>query len=122
LLDSNQDSTPDTSETSPSQQQYFARPDHLSDDEEDYNAHPEAEHTPPKGGYDSRVQQILYETPELDIVITEAGKSSDGGYIVYKIRTGVRHDPTTGMVAANSFRTLKSLGDIQNSVPCGTLW
>ncbi|KAK5457281.1 Sorting nexin, cytoplasm-to-vacuole targeting pathway/endosomal sorting [Exophiala xenobiotica] len=85
---SNQDSTPDTSETSPSQQQYFARPDHPSDDEEDYNAHPEEGHTQPKGGYDSRVQQILYENPELDIVITEAGKSSDGGYIVYKIRTG----------------------------------
>jgi hypothetical protein len=122
LLDSNQDSTPDTSETSPSQQQYFARPDHPSDDEEDYNAHPEEGHTPPKGGYDSRVQQILYENPELDIVITEAGKSSDGGYIVYKIRTGVRHHATTGIVAANSFRTLKSPGDIQNSVPCGTLW
>lgn len=44
-----------------------------------------------KGGYDSRIEQILYEHPELDIVITDAGKSleSGGGYIVYTIRTGV---------------------------------
>lgn len=37
------------------------------------------------------MQQILYENPDLEIVITDAGKSSDGGYIVYKIRTGVYH-------------------------------
>jgi hypothetical protein len=59
------------------------------DEEEEYNSQPEGSHAPPKGGYDSRVQQLLYESPELEIVITDAGKSSDGGYIVYKIRTGV---------------------------------
>jgi hypothetical protein len=44
-----------------------------------------------KGGYDSRVEQILYEDPNLPILITEAGKSQEGGgkYIVYTIRTGV---------------------------------
>lgn len=44
------------------------------------------------GGYDSRVEQILYENPELPILITDAGKSveSGGRYIVYTIRTGVR--------------------------------
>lgn len=43
------------------------------------------------GGYDSRVEQILYENPELPILITDAGKSleSGGRYIVYTIRTGV---------------------------------
>lgn len=43
------------------------------------------------GGYDSRVEQILYERPELPILITDAGKSleSGGRYIVYTIRTGV---------------------------------
>lgn len=43
------------------------------------------------GGYDSRVEQILYEKPELPILITDAGKSleSGGRYIVYTIRTGV---------------------------------
>jgi len=44
------------------------------------------------GGYDSRVEQLLYENPELPILITDAGKSveSGGKYIVYTIRTGVR--------------------------------
>lgn len=42
------------------------------------------------GGYDSRIEQILYEHPELPILITDAGKSveSGGRYIVYTIRTG----------------------------------
>lgn len=44
-----------------------------------------------KGGYDSRIEQILYENPELPILIVDAGKSSESGgkYIVYTIRTGV---------------------------------
>jgi len=44
-----------------------------------------------KGGYDSRVQQILYENPNLDIQIVAAGKNTEGGggYISYTIRTGV---------------------------------
>lgn len=43
-----------------------------------------------KGGYDSRVEQILYENPELPILIVDAGKSAESGgkYIVYTIRTG----------------------------------
>ncbi|CRG83397.1 ubiquitin carboxyl-terminal hydrolase 4/11/15 [Talaromyces islandicus] len=43
-----------------------------------------------KGGYDSRIEQILYENPELPILITDAGKNHEGGggYIVYTIRTG----------------------------------
>ncbi|KAF3770575.1 hypothetical protein M406DRAFT_285322 [Cryphonectria parasitica EP155] len=42
------------------------------------------------GGYDSRIEQILYENPQLPILITDAGKSleSGGRYIVYTIRTG----------------------------------
>jgi len=44
-----------------------------------------------KGGYDSRIEQILFENPELPIMILDAGKSveSGGKYIVYTIRTGV---------------------------------
>lgn len=44
-----------------------------------------------KGGYDSRIEQILYENPELPVLIVDAGKSleSGGKYIVYTIRTGV---------------------------------
>merc|ERR1712000_546595 len=43
-----------------------------------------------KGGYDSRIEQILYENPDLPILIVDAGKSleSGGRYIVYTIRTG----------------------------------
>src|SRR5687768_9478724 len=46
------------------------------------------------GGYDSRIEQILYENPDMSILITDAGKSleSGGRYIVYTIRTGVRRD------------------------------
>lgn len=45
-----------------------------------------------KGGYDSRIEQILHENPDLPIMIVDAGKSSESGgkYIVYTIRTGVR--------------------------------
>lgn len=43
------------------------------------------------GGYDSRIEQMLYENPEMPILITDAGKSTETGgrYIVYTIRTGV---------------------------------
>lgn len=45
------------------------------------------------GGYNSRIEQILYENPKMAITITDAGKSveSGGRYIVYTIRTGVSH-------------------------------
>ena len=67
----------------------------LSDAEsdEEYAAHLRGELAPErkKGGYDSRIEQILYENPQLPILITDAGKSSESGgkYIVYTIRTGV---------------------------------
>ncbi|KIW73055.1 hypothetical protein PV04_01202 [Phialophora macrospora] len=64
------------------------QPPHFHDEEEDDETQADTGPTPPKGGYDSRVQQILYEQPDLEIIITDAGKSADGGYIVYKIRTG----------------------------------
>ncbi|KAB8349731.1 hypothetical protein FH972_023746 [Carpinus fangiana] len=43
-----------------------------------------------KERYDSRIEQILYEHPDLTITITYAGKNLEGGgsYIVYTIRTG----------------------------------
>lgn len=60
--------------------------------EEEENARSQGELVPRRkpGGYDSRVEQMLYENPELPILITEAGKSSESGrYIVYTIKTGV---------------------------------
>ncbi|OHE94608.1 PX domain-containing protein [Colletotrichum orchidophilum] len=45
---------------------------------------------PKPGGYESRVEQILWENPAMTILITDAGKSAESGgkYIVYTIRTG----------------------------------
>lgn len=45
---------------------------------------------PKEGGYDSRIEQILYEHPELEIQIVHAGKNTEGGggFITYTIRTG----------------------------------
>ncbi|KAL1889521.1 Sorting nexin, cytoplasm-to-vacuole targeting pathway/endosomal sorting [Ceratocystis pirilliformis] len=42
------------------------------------------------GGYDSRIEQMIYENPEIPILITDAGKSPETGgkFIVYTIRTG----------------------------------
>lgn len=53
-----------------------------------------------KGGYDSRVEQILYENPDLPILIVEAGKSLENGgkFIVYTIRTGVSTQASYGTV------------------------
>ena len=53
-----------------------------------------ADDAPPRrkpGGYNSRIEQILYENPNMPIMITDAGKSveSGGRYIVYTIKTGV---------------------------------
>lgn len=64
-----------------------------SESDEDFNTRSTSQ-LPPKrkpGGYDSRIEQILYENPELPILITDAGKSAESGgkYIVYTIRTGV---------------------------------
>ncbi|PQE14304.1 sorting nexin-41 protein [Rutstroemia sp. NJR-2017a BBW] len=58
--------------------------------DEDYGEASQATRRQKKGGYDSRIEQILYENPDLPILIVDAGKSSESGgkYIVYTIRTG----------------------------------
>ena len=62
-----------------------------SDAEDDAHAHGELVPRRKPGGYDSRVEQMLYENPEQPILITDAGKSTESGgrYIVYTIKTGV---------------------------------
>lgn len=61
--------------------------DEHTDDEEDDRGELVPRRKP--GGYDSRVEQMLYENPELPILIVDAGKSSESGrYIVYTIKTG----------------------------------
>ncbi|KAI1824780.1 hypothetical protein F4861DRAFT_226554 [Xylaria intraflava] len=65
----------------------YGRPPSDSGSEDDFGQ-PTPRRKP--GGYDSRIEQILYENPELPILITDAGKSMESGgkYIVYTIRTG----------------------------------
>ena len=72
-----------------------------------------------KGGYDSRIEQILYENPDLPILITDAGKSleSGGKYIVYTIRTGVRASDSSQKHMLTCCRILKSAGVIPNLLP-----
>lgn len=71
----------------------YAKPssDGDSDEEEAAQAHGELQPKRKPGGYDSRIEQILYENPETPILIVDAGKSleNSGRYIVYTIRTGV---------------------------------
>lgn len=72
--------------------EFVSRPRDLSDADDDVEYPARSRSIPrKKGGYDSRIEQILYENPHLQIVITEAGKSNESGgsYIVYTIRTGV---------------------------------
>ncbi|KAK3368177.1 mRNA capping enzyme alpha subunit-like protein [Podospora didyma] len=61
-----------------------------TDDDDDDHAHGELVPRRKPGGYDSRVEQMLYENPELPILIIDAGKSQESGgrYIVYTIKTG----------------------------------
>lgn len=77
-----------------------ASSDAESDEEAEAHAHGELVPRTKPGGYDSRIEQMLYENPELPILITDAGKSQESGgrYIVYTIKTGVRltGGPTTG--------------------------
>ena len=87
--DTDQASTPPSSQSPTNDPPDFLSHPDLSDAEDEYAIGQGQQYQPKKGGYDSRLQQILYENPELDIVITDAGKSPDGSYIVYRIQTGV---------------------------------
>jgi hypothetical protein len=77
-----------------------------SDDGARAQAHGELAPRRKPGGYDSRIEQMLYENPELPIVIIEAGKSQETGgrYIVYTIKTGVSHpaEPPFTLTAADT--------------------
>ncbi|KAL8962995.1 MAG: hypothetical protein Q9183_005067, partial [Haloplaca sp. 2 TL-2023] len=85
--------TPSSGASSPTPEppEFVSRPNDLSDDEGDDHAQQRSGQIPSKrGGYDSRIEQILYEYPDLQIVITDAGKNHESGssYIAYTIRTG----------------------------------
>ncbi|KAL4939615.1 sorting nexin-41 [Aspergillus oleicola] len=80
---SSQSSNPDASDFSQHQ-------DPSDDDEAEYTAQQGASGYSRKSVYDSRIEQLLYENPEMPIIITDAGKNHEGGgsFIVYTIRTG----------------------------------
>ncbi|KAI1399605.1 hypothetical protein F4819DRAFT_464509 [Hypoxylon fuscum] len=82
-----------TSEDAPPLPTYGHHPVGIgAESDEDYGAQSQPQLAPRRkpGGYDSRIEQILYENPQLPILITDAGKSAESGgkYIVYTIRTG----------------------------------
>jgi len=76
--------------------EFISHSQDLSDVEYDDDRPPGRRVEPKKGGYDSRVEQILYENPDLEIQIIEAGKNREGGgsYITYTILTGVNSHAT----------------------------
>lgn len=84
--------TPRTPEQS--QQSSYNAPVHAIDSDEDDEVQAQLVPRRKPGGYDSRIEQILYENPELPVLITDAGKSLENGgrHIVYTIRTGVCGD------------------------------
>ncbi|KAK4624700.1 Sorting nexin-41 [Fulvia fulva] len=87
----NRPATPPSGHSSPDQTpQFISRPNDLSDEELDDSRHQAPKVQPKEGGYDSRIEQILYEHPDLEIQITHAGKNTEGGggFITYTIRTG----------------------------------
>lgn len=104
--------------------EYITHRRDLSDVEYDDEPQQPQRIEPKKGGYDSRIEQILYENPELPILITDAGKSAEGGgkYIVYTIRTGVcaLNSVPSRKTLRRSFRILKCAGGILSSRLCAT--
>ncbi|KAF1988056.1 hypothetical protein K402DRAFT_419901 [Aulographum hederae CBS 113979] len=87
------DTPPSPSEAStpqPESPEFISQPQDLSDVEYDEERTQRRRVEPKKGGYQSRVEQILYEDPDMPILITNAGKNAESGgsYIAYTIRTG----------------------------------
>ncbi|CAG8127368.1 unnamed protein product [Penicillium olsonii] len=85
-----QESTPPSSRGSSSEPpDYITNPDDLSDPEDEAEYGAASQQYPRKSVYDSRIEQLLYENPEMPILITDAGKNHEGGggFIVYTIRT-----------------------------------
>ncbi|KZF21660.1 hypothetical protein L228DRAFT_211844 [Xylona heveae TC161] len=68
--------------------EFISRPQEVSDDDE--SAGSDQNRNQPRKSYNSRIEQILYENPDMPILIVDAGKNheSGGSYIVYTIRTG----------------------------------
>lgn len=88
-------STPNSGSSSPANEppEFISQPRNQTDDENDgYDQSKDENVQRKKGGYDSRIEQILCEDQDLQIIIIDAGKTqeSGGSFISYTIRTGVR--------------------------------
>ncbi|MCJ1464706.1 Sorting nexin, cytoplasm-to-vacuole targeting pathway/endosomal sorting [Pseudocyphellaria aurata] len=86
-------SMPTSGNSSPANEppEFVSQAREISDEENEEDAHRRRKNSPrKKGAYDSRIEQLLYEVPDLQIIIVDAGKSqeSGGSYISYTIRTG----------------------------------
>ncbi|KIW02011.1 uncharacterized protein PV09_06517 [Verruconis gallopava] len=86
----NRPSTPPSDLSSPHDSPEFISHPRDQQSLSDVDVHESRQFEPKKGGYDSRIEQILCENPDLEILITHAGRNSEGGgnYIAYTIRTG----------------------------------
>ena len=86
-------STPNSGNSSPPNEppEFISRSHDISEDEDAYAQQKGGALPKKKGGYDSRIEQILYENQNLQIIITDARKTQESGasFIAYTIRTGV---------------------------------
>ncbi|OJJ82933.1 PX and BAR domain-containing protein [Aspergillus glaucus CBS 516.65] len=94
LYDEHESTPPSPSSHASSQDppDFLSRENELSDEEDEgaYGAQQAGPGFLRRSVYDSRIEQILHENPEMPILITDAGKNHEGGgsFIVYTIRTG----------------------------------
>ncbi|KAL4992356.1 sorting nexin-41 [Aspergillus falconensis] len=81
---------PSSHSSNPDISDFSQHPEASDDDEGDYAGQTSRTGYPRKSVYDSRIEQLLYENPDMPILITDAGKNHEGGgsFIVYTIRTG----------------------------------
>ncbi|KAL4749195.1 sorting nexin-41 [Aspergillus terricola var. indicus] len=81
---------PSSHSSNPDISDFSEHPEASDDDEGDYAGQASRAGYSRKSVYDSRIEQLLYENPDMPILITDAGKNHEGGgsFIVYTIRTG----------------------------------
>ncbi|KAL6235315.1 sorting nexin-41 [Aspergillus navahoensis] len=81
---------PSSHSSNPDISDFSQHPEASDDDEGVYADHTSRAGYPRKSVYDSRIEQLLYEIPDMPILIIDAGKNHEGGgsFIVYTIRTG----------------------------------
>lgn len=122
-------STPNSGNSSPANEppEFVSQPQDLSDDDNEEDVHRRSENLPrKKGSYDSRIEQLLYEDQDLQIIIVDAGKTqeSGGSYISYTIRTGVGSIQSEWWICNVLIlcRTWRCEGDTPNSAPYEQLW